>query len=78
MKKLTEGHKDCLINGHQKGYVWIYGECWAGKSYQKNERYIPKLKSMGLITKDNSRTISEFYILTKEGIEIVNKLITKH
>jgi hypothetical protein len=76
MKKLTEGYKNCLIEGYLKGYIWVYGDSWAGKSYQRNERYISKLESMKLITKDTSRTFKEFYILTNEGIDLVKQLIT--
>lgn len=76
MKKLTEGYKNCLIEGHLNGYIWIYNDSWAGKSYQRNERYIPKLESMKLITKDTSRTFKEFYILTNEGVDLVKQLIT--
>jgi CTP-dependent riboflavin kinase len=75
MKKLTEGQKDCLIKGYEKGYIWAMSDSWAGKSYQKNERYIPKLKSMGLITEDTIRKY-EFYTLTNEGIDLVKQLIT--
>ena len=77
MKKLTEGYIDCLIRGIQKGYIWTCGDSWAGKSYQKNERYVTKLEHMGLIIKDSTRTFKEFYIVTDEGKKLVENYLAE-
>jgi hypothetical protein len=81
MKKLSEGHIDCLIRGLQKGHIWTYGNCWAGKSFQKNERYVSKLKLMGLIENKNDTPnntfANEFYYLTDEGKKVINDILKK-
>lgn len=74
MEKLSEGFIDCLERGIWKGHIWIYGECWAGKSYQRNERYVSKLLSMGLIAMDTNRTFKEFYVVTDEGRKLVKEI----
>jgi hypothetical protein len=73
MKKLSEGFINCLERGIDKGYIWDDDIIWVKKSYQKNERYTPKLEALGFIVKGKSYG---FYYLTEEGIKLVNKLIT--
>jgi hypothetical protein len=74
MKKLPEGFINCLERGIIKGYVWDDDLCWAGKSYQKMNRYTSKLEAMNLIVKANSYG---FYNITTEGIDYVKKTTNK-
>ena len=71
MKKLSEGFIDCLKRGISKGYVWDDDICWAGKSYQKMNRYTSKLEALNLIVKAKSYG---FYDVTADGINYVKEL----
>ena len=59
MKKLTQGYIDCLIRGVIKGHIWDEDLSYTGKSFQRNERYIPKLEQLGLIEKAETTIIEQ-------------------